>query len=184
MAIFPLVETEAEVVEQIQDRGINFLFDFDVNDFVLKDGKFIELIGDAAVIFWIEKTLKTQFEKPAVYQNTGYGTKLKSLKGSVMPKEIAKSILETSIKTALLTHERIESIRNFTFEQINESVDVSFEVKLNPIARELDGDGGSEYGYTRISSLEQIKDFIGIKLLTSNLLLFKTDLGGQIYINS
>lgn len=183
MAIFPLVEEEVLDQGTIAERGINFLFDFELNDFVIKDGKFIEVVGDAAVIFWIEKTLKTEYEKSAVYQNTAYGTELKELQGKVFPIEVSKTIAESSIKTALLTHERIKSVNGFTFEQVDDKVTIGFEIELNPISFENEFGVDSEDGFNRISTLDEIKDFIGIKLLTSNRLYFKTNLGTQVYLS-
>lgn len=183
MAIFPLVEEEVLNQGTIAERGINFLFDFELNDFVIKDGKFIEVVGDAAVIFWIEKTLKTEYEKSAVYQNTAYGTELKELQGKVFPIEVSKTIAESSIKTALLIHERIKSVNGFTFEQVDDKVTIGFEIELNPISFENEFGVDSEDGFNRISTLDEIKDFIGIKLLTSNRLYFKTNLGTQVYLS-
>ena len=58
-ASFSISGTES--VNTIRDRGINFLFDFNTKEFVLKDGKLIQLSGDASVVFWIEKTLRTEY---------------------------------------------------------------------------------------------------------------------------
>lgn len=181
MAIFPIVE-EAEVSDIIEDRGANFLYDFELDDFIIKDGKFIELIEDAAVVFWVEKTLRTEFEKATDYKNTNYGVRLNQFRGAVMPSEIARDAIKDAIETALLQHERIASIENFTFEQIGDDANISFEIKLNALTDTLDLVYTSEDGYTRIATLEEIKDFIGIKLLDANRFLFKTSLGTQIYV--
>jgi len=168
MAIFPIVEEVAIQDDVIVERGINFLYDFIEGDLVLKDGKFIELTGDAAVVFWVEKTLRTEYERATVYQNTGYGTVLESLRGSVLPKEISKNILESNIKSALLKHERINSIDNFTVSQENDKVFISFEVKLNIIIEDLETTySSSEEGYTRLSTLAEIVAFLNIKIIDS-----------------
>lgn len=183
MSIFPI--TQPVIVDNvIRDRGINFLFDFDRNDFIIKDGKFIELTGDAAVVFWIEKCLRTEYEIPPVYRYTGFGTKINSLIGKVLPEAVARNILESNIKESLLKHERIKEINNFTLNQIDDLVEIEFEVKLNPITPDLDYlAGSSKDGFTRISTLEEIKKFLGIKLITSNGFYFKTSLGKQVYVN-
>ena len=167
MTIFPMVETVATVVETIKERGINFLFDFSLGDFVTKDGKFIELTGDAAVAFWVEKTLRTEYERAPVYWNTGYGTKLESLRGTVLPKTIAKNMFKSNVESALLKHERIKSIDNFTFTQENEQVTLSFGITLNAITEATEVISSSEDGYTRLSTLQEIANFLGITL-TSN----------------
>jgi len=168
MAIFPITEEVAVQEDTIVDRGINFLYDFDLGDLVLKDGKFIELTGNAAVAFWVEKTLRTEYERAMVYKNTGYGTKLEGLRGTVLPKEIAKNMLENNIKDALFRHERIKSIDNFTVTQENSLVTINFEIKLNAITEDLEViESGSEVGYTKLSTLEEIAEFLGIVLTSS-----------------
>lgn len=187
MAIFPqfdeTVTTEEENIDIITDRGIDFLYDFDRKDFILKDGKLIQVVGDAGVVFWIEKTLRTEYQRATVYHNTDYGTELDRFVGQQLPKEIAKLQLEDAIKSSLLQHERINSISNFTFSQEREQVYVTFEVELSPITILEDETFGSEEGFTRLSNLEDIQKFLGIKLLTKERFLFKTSLGEQVYIN-
>ena len=169
MAIFPIVEEVSIQEDIIVERGINFLYDFNIGDLVLKDGKLIELTGDAAVVFWVEKTLRTEYERCMVYKNTGYGTKLEGLRGTVLPKEIARNILESNIKEALLQHERIKSIDNFTFSQENDKILISFEIKLNIITEDLEIIyNSSENGYTRLSTLEEIVEFLNIRVINSN----------------
>ena len=170
MAIFPITEEVSIQEVVIVERGINFLYDFDMGNLVLKDGKFIELTGDAAVVFWIEKTLRTEHERATVYKNTGYGTKLEGLRGTVLPKEIARNILETNIREALLVHERIESINNFTVTQENDKVFIYFEIKLNLITEETEeiySESSSKDGYTRLSTLAEIVEFLNIKVINS-----------------
>lgn len=190
-SIFPqeisssLIETteQEQLTNVILDRGTDFLFDFSKKDFVLKDGKLIEVTGDAAVVFWIEKTIRTEYERATVYQNTNYGTELDRFIGQQLPKEIARLQLEDSFKNSLLQHERINSITNFTFSQEREQVFISFEVELLPITILEDESYGSEEGFTRLSTLEEIQKFLSIRLITADKFLFKTSLGEQVYIN-
>lgn len=190
-SIFPqeisssLIETtqDEQLTNIVIDRGIDFLFDFAKNDFVLKDGKLIQVVGDAAVTFWIEKTIRTEYQRATVYHNTNYGTELDRFIGQQLPKEIAKLQLEDTFKSALLQHERINSINNFTFSQEREQVFISFEVELLPITILEDESFGSEEGFTRLSTLEEIKNFLSIRLITSERFLFKTSLGEQVFVN-
>lgn len=182
MAIFPIVDEDVIIEQPVFERGINFLYNFNENDFYLKDGKFIEVIGDAAVAFWIEKTLQTEWERATVYNNTEYGTKFDELRGNILPNEIAKNIFETNIKDSLLRHTRISSIDNFKFWHVDSNVYIEFEVKLNDIT-ELLLSNTSEEGYTRISTLDDIKKFTGIvRLITADGFLFRTNLGKQVYV--
>ncbi len=182
MAIFPIVEEENIEEEIITDRGINFLYDFTLEDFILKDGRFVELVGDAAVVFWIEKVLRTQYEISEVYHLTEYGTDLESVRGKVLPFDIAKNILKTNIEESLYKHERIKEITNFNVTQENDNVYISFNVSLNPY--EPNTDITSEEGFTRLTTIDEIKDFIdSAVLITSDGFYFKTNLGSQVYLN-
>lgn len=181
MAIFPAIQKADTIDLSVIERGINFLFDFDTNDFVVKDGKIIELVGNAAVVFWIEKTLRTEFEKAQVYKNTEYGTIIETNVGKSFPLEIAKNIFEENIKSSLLKHERISSISNFTLSQEADHVTIGFEVALNQVTEEKYY-YSSTSGFTRISTLEEIKEFIGIKLITSDRFYFKSNIGQQIFL--
>lgn len=184
MAIFPISPEVEEIFEDdtVTERGINHLFDFDRQDFILKDGKLIELVGDAGVVFWIEKTLRTEYEKASVYKNTGYGTRLKELEGTYLPKSVMNNVIEENIKNSLLTHERIKSLDNFTIEKINDEVFISFEVILNPLETNVP-DAGSEEGFIRISTLEDIKKFIDyVLLITSDGFKFRTSTNMLVYV--
>lgn len=187
MAIFPqyneTVTTAEENFDIITDRGIDFLYDFNKKNFILEDGKLIQVTGEAGVAFWIEKTIRTEYERAAVYHNTNYGTELNRFIGQQMPKEIAKLQLEDSFKNALLRHERINSVSNFTFEQEKQQVYIAFEVELLPITILQDETYGSEEGFTRLSTLEDIQKFLSLRLITAERFLFKTSLGEQVYIN-
>lgn len=169
----------------IIDRGINFLFDFNKRDFVLQDGKFVGLTGDAGVVFWIEKIIRTEYERAIVYWNTGYGFGIEKFIGVALPPSIIKLQFEDNLKKSLYQHERIKSINNFTLTKIADSseVDISFEVELNAIT-ETDEQFGivDNDSFKKLYTLEDIQYFIGIKLLTKNLFLFKTKLGEQIYV--
>ena len=191
MAIFPQEDSVDSKSEELQfpqtiieERGINHLFNFNTGEFVLIDGKPVEVVGDAGVVFWIEKALRTELNNPMCYRNTGYGSEVESYIGSVLPKEILQLELEDSIKKTLLQHERIRQLSNFKFEREDDWGTMSFEVELNAITV-IDQDGTlEEENFTRFSTLAEIQGFISskVKLLDSNRLLFKTSTGNQVYV--
>lgn len=190
MAIFPTiastaVDTTIDDTTIIKDRGINFLFNFNTGEFVMKDGKLVGLTGDAAVIFWIEKTLRTEYEKALCYWNTDYGFGLDHFIGSTLPPDIIKLQFDDNIKQALLQHERIKEINNLTLtkEAEESKVDVTFEIVLNPITETDDiYNIRSDDSFTKLDTLKEIQDFINVRLLTSNRLVFTTALGGVVYV--
>lgn len=187
MAIFPISPEVTETFEEdaITERGINILYDFDREDFILKDGKFIEVVGNAGVAFWIEKTLRTEFESCEVYKNTEYGTKLKELQGNYLPRKVMENVIKDNIENSLLKHERIKSLDNFTVQKNNDEIFISFDVVLFELQSNIPS-AGSEEGFTRISTLEEIKDFIEyidyIPLITNDGFKFTTSTNKLVYV--
>lgn len=192
MSLFPtsastvLTTSDLETNENIiKDRGINFLFDFNTKDFVLQDGKFLGLTGDAGVVFWIEKTIRTEYERAQVYKNTEYGFGIERFIGVALPPSIIKLQFEDNLKKSIYQHERIKSINNFTLSKVADSseVEISMIIELNPIT-ETDTQFGpvDNESFIRLDTLEEIQEFVGIKLLTSEMFMFKTKLGEQIYV--
>jgi len=182
-ASFSISGTES--VNTIRDRGINFLFDFNTKEFVLKDGKLIQLSGDASVVFWIEKTLRTEYERSPVYWNTEYGFGIERFIGVALPPEIIKLQFEDNLKRSLLQHERIKSINNFYLSKVSDSseVAINMEIELNSITETEESFASfSDGDFITLTTVDEIKDFVGVKLITNNLLLFKTNLGEQIYV--
>lgn len=191
MSIFPATanidtDTTANDTDIILDRGINFLFDFNAGEFVLKDGKLVGLTGDAAVIFWIEKTLRTEYERALCYWNTNYGFGIERFIGTALPPAIIKLQFDDKIKQALLQHERIKEINNLKLEKQADSsaVKVTFEVVLNAIT-ETDEiyNIASDDAFTKLDTLKEIQDFLSLTLLTSDSLLYTTVLGDSVYVN-
>lgn len=187
MSIFPATQTgtvESTPESVIRDRGLNFLFDFNKNEFVTRDGELIELTGDASVAFWIEKTIRTEYERAAVYQNTGYGFGLEKFIGLYLPPEIAKLQFSDAIKAALYQHQRIKTILNLQLEHKDDYVDVSFEVELNPVTQtDEEVFGTEEESFTRLSTIEDISKFLSVRLITADKLVYKTSLGGTVYLS-
>lgn len=176
MGIFPVTQiTEIEpITTQTNDRGTEFLFDFSTKDFLLKNGKLVELAGDAAVQFWIEKTLRTEYERARVYKNTNYGTEIEKYIGkAVNPVPVAVQ-MEENIKNALLQHERIGIISNFKLTKIAEKVTIEFEVDILPLKRKpVEG---------AVLSLENIVTTSQFNLVDANRFYFKTVLNEQVVV--
>lgn len=174
MDIFPIMPEVGDYGSAI-DRGVNFLYDFNKGDFVIKDGRFIQLNGDAGVVFWIEKTLRTEYEISGVYAYTEYGTKLDELRGIILPKEVEKVALEGNVKEALLQHERISSVTLVEYKRESDYAKARFEIELLPLDdMEEEFDYTSEQGFTRLTTLEEIKDFIGINVTGDNSFIINT----------
>lgn len=110
--------------------GKSFLFDFETGDFVIKDGKPVEVNGFEALKMWIIKILKTPANKYDVYiKKDEYGVEdLKELITSDLPFPFIKSEIERIIKETLTQNTAIKSIQNFQFERDKRLLTVSFDV--------------------------------------------------------
>ncbi|MDU5082812.1 DUF2634 domain-containing protein [uncultured Tissierella sp.] len=132
--IFPKI-TELELPKQdsnvIKDLGKTFLYDFQKREFILKDGKPIEVVGKKGIEIWIEKVLRTQKNRWKIYDEVDYGTTIEDLiVGHSYPKSFLESELKREITQEVLKHPRIESLTNWDFIRVNDKLRVIFTVNL------------------------------------------------------
>lgn len=114
--------------------GKSFLFDFNTGDFVLKDGRLVEVLGIEAVKVWIEKILRTEKYRYKVYEREDkneYGVVLEDLVvGNNFPKVFVESELKREITKALTRHPIIKSLTDWKIEKKNPTLNISFKVNL------------------------------------------------------
>lgn len=122
----PIIE-EQTVVPDIKP---SFLYDFKSGDFVLKNGKLVEVQGIEALKVWIEKALRTELGRFRVYNGTGYGTSLDDLIGQNFPVSFFESEIQREINESLLKHPAIESLSTFKLEKSRATLHVKFTVNL------------------------------------------------------
>lgn len=127
--------TELELPKQeeneVQDLGKSFLFDFKKGDFVLKDGRLVEIEGIKAIQVWIEKVLRTQKFRWGIYKDVDYGCTIEDLiVGNSYPKSFLESELKREITDAVLKHPLIESLINWDFVRTDDKLRVIFTVNL------------------------------------------------------
>lgn len=114
---------------EISQTGKSFLFDFEAGDFVVKDGKFVEITGKEALRQWIQKVLKTTKSRYKIYENTEYGiTSLKELITQDFPLAYIKSEIEKEVQDTLLNNSNINSVTDFDFKRDGTTLTVSFTV--------------------------------------------------------
>ena len=124
-----------ELIEDLPTIGKSFLFDFKKGDFVLKDGKLIELAGIDSLKMWITKVIKTEKFRFKIYENIladedeQYGVTIEDLIGSNFEREFIESEIEREVTEAMLLHEYIESIDGWAFERNSKKMIVTFTVK-------------------------------------------------------
>ncbi len=118
-----------EVAESAETQTVHktFAFDFDEGDFVLRDGKLVELTGIEYLKTWIRKALRT-IRDSSYYAGTDYGSGHYSLIGRNFHPDYSKSEYERFIREALLENEAITQVENFSFSQTGSRLTIKFDV--------------------------------------------------------
>lgn len=136
--IFPLIPGLQEQIDNItnttstkvQKLGRCFLFDFEKGEYVVKDGKLVEITDDVEKIKqWIRSILQTYKDKFKVYKDTNFYCNIEDLRGEKLD-DFIMSELSREITESLLNHRYIKNVTNFSFEQIRLTVTISFSVTL------------------------------------------------------
>lgn len=117
-----------ELPETLPPIGKSFLYSFELSDFVLKDGKMIELHGLESLKMWIRKVLKTERFRFRIYANTPYGVTLEDLIGSSLPRAYIEAEIKREVTTSLLRHTHIESINEWSFVRDGKWMFIRFRV--------------------------------------------------------
>ncbi|MFD3271527.1 DUF2634 domain-containing protein [Paenibacillus dendritiformis] len=104
-----------------------FLWDFSTGDFVLNDGKLIELSGIDYLKVWIQKILRT-VKNSLIYAGTEYGSEHHSLIGRNFHPEFSRSEYERMIREALIQNDAITQVDGFLFSQNGARLTIEFTV--------------------------------------------------------
>lgn len=132
--MFPEYEPQLNNLDQDDKTtvGKSFLFDFKTEEFVLRDGKLIEIDGIEALKSRINKILKTEKFKFKIYE-TGeeneYGVTLLNLVNSGHPQIFIQAEIQRSVTEALEKDIEILNIDNFIFSKEKRKLVISFEVE-------------------------------------------------------
>ncbi|MED1642168.1 DUF2634 domain-containing protein [Brevibacillus agri] len=118
-----------EITRQARSQTVHktFLWDFQAGDFVLRDGKLVEVTGIEYIKVWIEKALRT-VKDSLIYAGTGYGSEHHSLIGQNFHPDFSRAEYERMIREALLQNDAITQVANFKFTQDGERLSVEFDV--------------------------------------------------------
>ncbi len=118
IASFPAQETEVSIPRE-------YAWDFEKNDFQLKDGKFQVVEGIEALKIWIWKALKTSKYTYSIYSDN-YGQELDKLIGKGLSKSLAESEAKRLTLECLKDNEHILSIRSFSVDKSNDVLSITF----------------------------------------------------------
>lgn len=132
--MFPTLDIDKIISEENQSLrkpgGKTYKYDFKKGDFVIKDGRLVEVEGKEAIKVWIEKILRTEKFKFKVYTENNkddYGLTIKKLiLGKKIPFFFLQSELKREITEALLKHPDIDNIANFKISQNVTTLTISF----------------------------------------------------------
>lgn len=128
--MFPQTET-ITVTQNTSDDIVTktYLFDFEKGDFVIRDGKLVECDGIEAIKVWIEKILRTEKGRFAIFDDTDYGCHLEDLiVGINYPVGYIEAELKREIEEALLLNSKISSVNNFKITRTRNNLIVEMEV--------------------------------------------------------
>ncbi|WP_105614365.1 DUF2634 domain-containing protein [Vallitalea okinawensis] len=107
-----------------------YLYDFNNGDFILRDGKLVQVEGIDALKIWIDKIIRTPKNKVAIYLDTDYGVAISDLiVGNNYPLDFIEAEVKRELSSALLQHPDIHTINQF--KVIREDDEVSIEFKVN-----------------------------------------------------
>lgn len=102
-----------------------YAWDFDKNDFKLKDGKFQIVEGIEALKIWIWKALKTSRFTYPIYSDA-YGQEIDKLVGKGLSKSLTESEAKRLTLECLKENEHILSIKNFTISKEKDLLSITF----------------------------------------------------------
>jgi hypothetical protein len=123
--IFPFVEPVTEEVVDDLPLAKEWAWDYDTNDFKLKNNKPYTVEGLEAVKVWTYKALHTERFKHPIY-SWNYGSELMSLIGSGFSSAAVESEAMRMIEETLSPNEYINGISNLTVTFDQDSLSLEF----------------------------------------------------------
>ena len=114
-------------------NGRAFLFDYKNGDFLMENGRPIEVTGKRAVEAWLEKLIRTAKFRFEIYEDfegsqVDYAVTIEDLIGGVWPKGFVEAEIEREIKEAAVTNTYIDDLINWEFEREGSLLKISFTV--------------------------------------------------------
>ncbi|WP_186786169.1 DUF2634 domain-containing protein [Paenibacillus agilis] len=134
---FPFMEeTSDTAIEQVEGLPLfqEYAWDYEQNDFVLRDGQPVILAGNEALKVWVYKVLKTKRYRYPAYSSE-YGSEFETLIGSAYTPAIQRSEAERFIREALLVNPYISDIEPPDIQLIGDELRI--HVVVNTIYGEV-----------------------------------------------
>lgn len=127
MTIFPFIDgvVANDVPEEQLPRYTELAWDFNRNDFIVQDGRYVEVYENEAVKVWIYKAILTPRYRHLIY-SWNYGSELEQLIGKTHELENLTSEVRRYLEDCLLINPYIKSIEDVVVSQTKEIVEISF----------------------------------------------------------
>ena len=109
-------------------NGKAFLYDYQKGEFILKNGKMVEVTGNAAIEAWIEKLIRTEKFRFNVYEGVDYAVTIEELIGSIWPRGFVEAEIKREITEAALSNTYIEDLIEWSFERDGSYLIINFTV--------------------------------------------------------
>lgn len=129
-SIFPFLDVPPE---ELAGRGTElplfkeYAWDFERDEFMLKDGNPVLLEGIDGLKVWIYKALRTERYRYLAY-SWDYGNEVERLIGSTYTPAAQQSEAERYIREALLVLPYIEEVRNVEIRSLGDMLQIDFKV--------------------------------------------------------
>lgn len=107
-----------------------YAWDFEKNDFKLKDGKFQVVEGIEALKIWIWKALKTNKSEYPIYSEN-YGNEFESIIGEGLSKSLVESEAKRLTLECLMDNEHILGIKNFNVDKVKDVLSITFTAETD-----------------------------------------------------
>jgi hypothetical protein len=102
-----------------------YAWNFDKNEFILQDGKFVIVTGNEAIKVWAWKALHTERYHYLAY-SWDFGQELESLIGSGLPRDAIESECRRFITEALTVNPYINSVSNIEISMSDSIIGADF----------------------------------------------------------
>lgn len=127
--MFPNENIDITLEESTSSNAYNgkvFMFDFEKNEFVIKDGKLVEISEIESIKQFISWTLRTQIDKYKIYSD--YGVDKEILIGQKsLPISFVNSEFKRILEEQLTRNPFILRIENFSFSKNKTTLTILFD---------------------------------------------------------
>lgn len=127
-----------EIKTDLPPLGKSFLYDFKKGDFVMRNGKMVEVHGLETLKQWILKVLKTERFRFRIYKGIPYGVTLEDLIGSNLPRAFVEAEIKREVTESLMEHTHIQAIQEWQFTSDETWMRIKFRVITVEGAFEID----------------------------------------------